>query len=37
MVAACLGLAQNVAALRAIADEGIQEGHLKLAKRHLNN
>ena len=35
MVAASLGLAQNVAALRAIASEGIQEGHLKLAKRHL--
>ena len=35
MVAASLGLAQNVAALRAIANEGIQEGHLKLAKRHL--
>ncbi|MFW9988723.1 MAG: hydroxymethylglutaryl-CoA reductase, degradative [Candidatus Odinarchaeota archaeon] len=29
-VAAALGLAQNVAALRALASEGIQEGHMKL-------
>ena len=36
MVAACLGLSLNVAALRAIADEGIQEGHLKLVGRSSN-
>ena len=29
-VAAALGLAQNLAALRALADEGIQSGHMKL-------
>ncbi len=32
-VAAALGLAQNVAALRALVDEGIQYGHMKLHKR----
>jgi hydroxymethylglutaryl-CoA reductase len=32
-VAAALGLAQNLAALRALATEGIQEGHMKLHKR----
>ncbi len=29
-VAAAVGLAQNFAALRALADEGIQSGHMKL-------
>ncbi|MHA1902278.1 MAG: hydroxymethylglutaryl-CoA reductase, degradative [Promethearchaeota archaeon] len=29
-VAAAVGLAQNLAALRALADEGIQKGHMKL-------
>ncbi len=29
-VAAAVGLAQNLAALRALADEGIQSGHMKL-------
>jgi len=33
-VAASLGLAQNLGALRALADEGIQSGHMKLARRH---
>ncbi|MHA1292343.1 MAG: hydroxymethylglutaryl-CoA reductase, degradative [Promethearchaeota archaeon] len=32
-VAAALGLAQNVAALRALATEGIQKGHMKLHAR----
>ncbi|MHA1755491.1 MAG: hydroxymethylglutaryl-CoA reductase, degradative [Promethearchaeota archaeon] len=32
-VAAALGLAQNVAALRALSDEGIQSGHMKLHRR----
>ena len=34
-VAAALGLAQNVAALRALAAEGIQEGHMKLHSRNI--
>ena len=29
-IVACAGLAQNLAALRALADEGIQKGHMKL-------
>ena len=32
-VAASLGLAQNVAALRALVSEGIQKGHMKLHER----
>jgi hydroxymethylglutaryl-CoA reductase len=32
-VAAALGLCQNVAALRALASEGIQAGHMRLHKR----
>lgn len=32
-IGAALGLAQNMAALRALADEGIQKGHMKLHKR----
>ncbi|MCF2141954.1 MAG: hydroxymethylglutaryl-CoA reductase, degradative [Candidatus Lokiarchaeota archaeon] len=32
-VTAAVGLAQNLAALRALADEGIQKGHMKLHKR----
>ncbi|PIT84324.1 hydroxymethylglutaryl-CoA reductase, degradative [Candidatus Micrarchaeota archaeon CG10_big_fil_rev_8_21_14_0_10_45_29] len=34
-VMAAVGLAQNFAALRALADEGIQKGHMKLHARHL--
>lgn len=34
IVAAC-GLAQNLAALRALATEGIQRGHMSLHSRHL--
>ncbi len=34
-VAAAVGLAQNVAALRALASEGIQKGHMKLQSRRL--
>jgi hydroxymethylglutaryl-CoA reductase len=34
-VAAALGLAQNVAALRALAAEGIQEGHMALHSRNI--
>jgi hydroxymethylglutaryl-CoA reductase len=38
-VAVAVGLCQNVAALRALASEGIQSGHMKLHKRkeHRNN
>ncbi|MHA1150595.1 MAG: hydroxymethylglutaryl-CoA reductase, degradative [Promethearchaeota archaeon] len=32
-IAAALGLAQNVAALRALVSEGIQKGHMKLHQR----
>lgn len=35
-VAVALGLAQNVAALRALASEGIQEGHMKLHRRKIS-
>ncbi|MHA1728056.1 MAG: hydroxymethylglutaryl-CoA reductase, degradative [Promethearchaeota archaeon] len=35
-VAVALGLAQNVAALRALVAEGIQHGHMKLHKRRQN-
>jgi hydroxymethylglutaryl-CoA reductase len=34
-VAAALGLAQNVAALRALASEGIQKGHMALHSRNI--
>ena len=34
-VAAAVGLAQNVAALRALVAEGIQEGHMKLHSRNI--
>jgi hydroxymethylglutaryl-CoA reductase len=34
-VAAALGLAQNVAALRALVSEGIQEGHMALHSRNI--
>ncbi|MFN3527625.1 MAG: hydroxymethylglutaryl-CoA reductase, degradative [Candidatus Altarchaeaceae archaeon] len=34
-VAAALGLAQNFAALRALATEGIQKGHMKLHARNI--
>ena len=33
MVAACVGLASNLAALRALATEGIQRGHMALHNR----
>lgn len=33
MVLVSVGLAQNIGALRALADEGIQSGHMKLHKR----
>ena len=32
-IASAVGLAQNIAALRALADEGIQESHMRLHKR----
>ena len=35
-VAVAVGLAQNVAALKALATEGIQKGHMKLHKRKLS-
>jgi len=34
-VLACIGLAQNLAALRALADEGIQRGHMALHARNI--
>ncbi|MFW9819143.1 MAG: hydroxymethylglutaryl-CoA reductase, degradative [Candidatus Thorarchaeota archaeon] len=34
-IAAALGLAQNVAALRALASEGIQKGHMMLHSRNI--
>ncbi len=34
-IIAAVGLAQNFAALRALADEGIQKGHMKLHSRNL--
>jgi len=34
-VMAAVGLAQNLAALRALADEGIQRGHMKLHARNI--
>ncbi|RLI94422.1 MAG: hydroxymethylglutaryl-CoA reductase, degradative [Candidatus Altiarchaeales archaeon] len=36
-VMASVGLAQNLAALRALSTEGIQKGHMKLHKRRLKN
>jgi len=35
MVIVTVGLAQNIAALRALADEGIQKGHMKLHSRNI--
>ena len=35
MVMASVGLAQNLAAMRALADEGIQSGHMKLHARNI--
>ncbi len=35
MVIASVGLAQNIAALRALSDEGIQQGHMKLHARNI--
>ena len=34
-VLACVGLAQNLAALRALANEGIQRGHMALHARNI--
>jgi hydroxymethylglutaryl-CoA reductase len=34
-VLACVGLSQNFAALRALALEGIQKGHMRLHARNL--
>ncbi len=34
-VVACVGLAQNFAAVRALSDEGIQKGHMKLHSRNI--
>ncbi len=34
-VLASVGLAQNLAALRALSDEGIQQGHMKLHARNV--
>jgi hydroxymethylglutaryl-CoA reductase len=34
-IAAALGLAQNVGALRALASEGIQKGHMELHSRNI--
>ncbi|MHB1439209.1 MAG: hydroxymethylglutaryl-CoA reductase, degradative [Cuniculiplasma sp.] len=34
-VLACVGLAQNFAAMRALSDEGIQKGHMELHSRNL--
>lgn len=34
-IVASVGLAQNAAALRALADEGIQQGHMKLHSRNV--
>ena len=35
-IAACAGLASNLAALRALATEGIQRGHMALHARHVD-
>ncbi len=35
MVMASVGLAQNLAALRALSSEGIQKGHMRLHARHI--
>jgi len=35
-IAGAVGLAQNISALRALADEGIQRSHMKLHKRKLD-
>jgi hydroxymethylglutaryl-CoA reductase len=36
MIIGCVGLASNLAALRALATEGIQRGHMALHKRHVH-
>ncbi|WP_371802834.1 hydroxymethylglutaryl-CoA reductase, degradative [Candidatus Lokiarchaeum ossiferum] len=36
-IAVAVGLAQNIAALRALASEGIQKGHMKLHNKKLGN
>ncbi len=35
MIMACVGLAQNFAAIRALASEGIQKGHMKLHAKNI--
>ena len=35
MVLACVGLAQNLAAIRALASEGIQQGHMRLHAKNI--
>ena len=35
MIVGCVGLASNLAALRALATDGIQRGHMALHKRSL--
>lgn len=35
-IVCCVGLAQNLAALRALATEGIQQGHMALHKKNLD-
>ena len=35
MVIVAVGLTQNIAALRALANEGIQKGHMKLHSRNI--
>ena len=35
MVLSAVGLAQNLAALRALASEGIQKGHMRLHARNI--
>ncbi|MDO8056525.1 MAG: 3-hydroxy-3-methylglutaryl-CoA reductase, partial [Candidatus Hermodarchaeota archaeon] len=34
-IIACVGLAKNLAALRALSQEGIQAGHMKLHSRNV--
>jgi hydroxymethylglutaryl-CoA reductase len=35
MVMAAVGLAQNFSAIRALSDEGIQKGHMKLHSKNI--
>ncbi len=37
MIVACTGLASNLAAMLALATEGIQRGHMRLHQRHLEH